>query len=233
MKNKKSQNEAFFKKKELTAIQKTILEKSSNPEKVKIIAVTKNRPYQAIEETYNFGIKDIGENKIQELENKISNKKLPLKLRIHFIGRLQSNKIKRAIKLSYCIQSVHSSKLAYNINKEAKKIQKKQKIYLQINIGKDENKQGFLETEIIEKYKKIRNLKNINILGIMTILPKEKNNKEIKKFYTKMAKISLELQKHDKKCKEISMGMSGDYACALECGATNIRIGTKIYANKK
>ena len=221
-------------KKQLKKIKEEIFKNSKPSQKIKIIAVTKNHPYSSILSAYENKIFDIGENKIQELELKIKNKKIPEKIKIHFIGRLQSNKVKKAVKLCDYIQSVNSSRLLKKINKEAKKIDKKQKIYLQINIGKDINKQGFKKDEVFKKIKEFSEYKNIKIKGLMTILPQGLTQKQKRNLYNKTYSIQQKIQKeHFKSCSNLSMGMSGDYVEALKEGATEIRIGTKLYGKRQ
>ena len=223
--------QATLNKAELNKIILNIFLKSPHPEKVTIIAATKTFSYSAIQEAFDNKVYNIGENKIQELENKIKNKILPEKLKIHFIGKLQSNKAKKAVFYCDYIQTVDSIKLAQKINNYAKKISKKQNIYIQINIGNDSKKQGILgENEDI--YNQISLLKNIKVVGLMTILPKVDKNKT-KDLFLEMKVLQKKIQKeYFKDCEEISMGMSGDYNIALECGATNIRIGTKLYGKR-
>ena len=223
--------EATLNKAELNKIIHNINLKSPQSEKVTIIAVTKTFAYSAIQEAYDNKVYNIGENKIQELENKIKDKVLPEKAKIHFIGKLQSNKAKKAVSLCDYIQTVDSIKLAQKINKYAKKISKKQNIYIQINIGRDNKKQGFTG-ENNETYNKIALLKNIKVVGLMTMLPKV-DKKKTKELFLEMKREQKKIKKeYFKDCEEISMGMSEDYNIALECGATNIRIGTKLYGKR-
>ena len=223
--------QATLNKAELHKIVLNISLKSPHPEKVTIIAVTKTFSHSAIQEAFDNKVYNIGENKIQELENKIKNKIIPEKLKIHFIGKLQSNKAKKAVLFCDYIQTVDSIKLAQKINNYAKKISKKQNIYIQINIGNDSKKQGLLG-ENDDIYSQISLLKNIKVVGLMTILPKVDKNKT-KELFMEMKELQEKIQKeYFKDCKEISMGMSGDYNIALECGATNIRIGTKLYGKR-
>ena len=217
----------------LSQINKDIEELSPHPQKVKIIAVTKNFSFSAVQEALKYNIINIGENKIQEFEHKQKNKKIPRVTITHFIGRLQRNKVKKAVRLFNIIQSIDSLKIAEKVNKEAEKIHKKQKIYLQINIAKDPTKQGFREKEIYEACKKIKEMKNLEVLGTMTIIPQEKDKKRKKTLFQKITKITKKIKtKHLPTCLETSMGMSQDYKEALESGATNIRVGTKLYGKR-
>ena len=223
---------ATLKKAELMKVIQNISQYSPHPEKVKIIAVTKTFSYAAVQSAIDEKNYTIGENKIQELEQKLKNKKPPKELTIHFIGKLQSNKVKKAVRLCEYIQTVDSLKLAQKINQQAQNIFKKQKIYIQVNIGNDEKKSGFTGDNK-ESYHAISLLKNIKVLGLMTILPKT-SKEETALLYKKMKNLQEKLKKDFfKECNELSMGMSGDYRIALEQGATNIRIGTAIYGERK
>lgn len=219
--------------KALRQINKDIENLSPYPQKVKIIAVTKNFSFSAVQEAFKYNIINIGENKIQEFEQKQENEKINSSIITHFIGRLQTNKAKKAVRLFNIIQSIDSLKIAEKVNKEAEKAQKKQKIYLQINIAEDPAKQGFKEKEIYGACKKIKEMKNLMVLGTMTIIPQEQEKKIKQKLFKKIKKITKKIQtKYIPGCLEISMGMSQDYKEALESGATNIRVGTKLYGKR-
>tara|TARA_A100001011_G_C14320485_1_gene850347 strand:- start:3559 stop:4143 length:585 start_codon:yes stop_codon:yes gene_type:complete len=194
-----------------------------------LIAVTKTQPAEKINEAIQNGIKIIGENKIQEAEEKFE--KLDQKIEKHFIGHLQRNKTKKAVRLFDVIQTVDSQKIIKNINKEAKKIEKKQKIMLQVNVGRDERKYGFLleELNVVE----LKDYKNIEIIGIMTIPPQNKTDQELREIFKSTKRIQEEIKKTIKTCKETSMGMSGDYMLAIKEGATYIRIGTNLFGKRK
>ena len=194
---------------------------------IKIMAVSKQQAKPAIEKAQNQGLTIFGENKVQEAEQKkdiYSNK-----IELHWIGHLQSNKVKKAVNIFNVIQSVDSYKIANKINKEAKLINKNQRIYIQVNIGNDPNKHGFLEEGIEEEIRKISVFQNITIEGIMTILPFEITNQEKEKLYIKTKKLKDIISVKIKSCVELSMGMSSDYLCAAQCGATMVRIGTSLF----
>ena len=217
----------------LNQINTNIKKLSPHPKKVKIIAVTKKFSFSAIQQAKEYNIFNIGENKIQEFEKKKEGQIIPLKMKTHFIGRLQRNKIKKAIKLFNIIQSVDSLKTAKKINEEAKKIEKIQEIYLQINISEDPNKQGFKEKEIYRVSREIKKMKNLKTRGTMTIIGADQKKEENKKNFKKLKEITQKIKlKVLPTCIELSMGMSQDYKEALEEGATNIRIGTKLYGSR-
>ena len=197
------------------------------------MAVTKTLSNKAIDSAIENNIYLIGENKIQETEKKIKNYNNRKKVKIHLIGHLQSNKTKKAVKIYDIIETVSSLKILNKINNEALKINKKQNIYIQINIGKDKNKQGFLEKEVKEICIEAKTKKNINNKGLMTILPNKIKKEEQQALYGKMKKIQTKIEKEiDKQCKDLSMGMSGDYQVASKEGSTQIRIGTLLYGKR-
>ena len=232
--NKKALPGVQINAKALKKIRANIQLKSPHPEKVRIIAITKTFSYKAIQGAYTQNILDIGENKIQELEKKINKQAKPRNLKIHFVGHLQTNKAKKAVMLCDYIQTIDSLKIAKAINKEALKINKKQKAYIQINVGNDPLKHGFSATEIFKACARIKKMTNLHIKGIMTILPQQINEKQTKKLYFKTTEISNKIRKtYFTTCTETSMGMSEDYNLALACGATNIRIGTKLYGKRQ
>ena len=194
-----------------------------------MIAVTKTQTLEKIKEAIQSGIKIIGENKIQEAEEKFE--KLNQRVEKHFIGHLQRNKTKKAVRLFDVIQTADSQKIIKNINKEAQKIEKKQKIMLQVNVGRDEKKYGFLLEDLNEL--ELKEYKNIEIIGVMTIPPQNKTEKELGDIFKRTKKIQEKIKKNIKTCKETSMGMSGDYMLAIKEGATYIRIGTNLFGKRK
>ena len=198
--------------------------------KVTLLAVSKMRPISKVKEAFSLGIKYFGENRVQEAEKKHPH--LPSELELHFIGRLQSNKIKKAVKIFDVIETIDTTSLAKKINQQAQKINKKQRVYCQVNIGSDPKKTGFQPSNIYREIDEIIKLKHISLDGLMTILPQHISFKDSQKLYLKMAQIKKEISlKHQIKL-ELSMGMSADYILAIQCGATMVRIGTKLFGDK-
>jgi PLP dependent protein len=184
---------------------------------VKIVAVTKNADIPQIKIAKEVGITAFGENKVQEALPKIAALK---SAEWHFIGHLQSNKVKKAVENFQVIQSVDSVELAKRIDKEASNLGKRMTIFLQINFSKD-GRQGFSVQKFGSAYKEILNMKNLDAQGIMMIAPICKNPEK----YFKKAK-----ELHNRyKLKHLSMGMSDDWEKAVECGSTMIRIGRGIF----
>ena len=159
---------------------------------------------------------------------------MPNNVELHLIGHLQSNKINKAISIFDVIQTVDSIKLAEKINKACQKINKIQRIYMQINSGDDSLKHGFAIHKTIDAANIINQLSNIKLEGIMMIPPFLEINDEYRNIFKKTKKIQLDIYNSGiQNCNNISMGMSRDYEIAIEEGATHIRIGTALFGSKK
>jgi len=205
-------------------IQSNIINLDTATKSPKIIAVSKTHPIDSILPLINHGHLDFGENKVQEAIDKwsdIKNKKNSIKL--HLIGRLQTNKVKFALKIFDYIHSLDSEKLANKISDEQIKQGKKPKIFIQVNIGNEEQKSGINKERLDDFYKFCKNL-NLDIIGTMCIPP---NNGNTEKFFFEMSKVNQKLN-----FTELSMGMSGDYLEAIKNSATYVRVGSKIFGNR-
>jgi len=216
----------------LDKVFKNIQKYSPHPSKVKIIAVTKGFSSNAIISALSNKIDNIGENRVQEFSNKkekITNQKFTA----HLIGHLQSNKIKKAVQIFNIIQTVDSLSLAIKLNKHLSQMNKKKRIFVQINIGKDRNKFGFLPEQAFCQIEKIQKMRNLIISGTMTILPYLEETSKTEQLFAKMQILSNEIKtKISPSCSAISMGMSRDYIYALKQGSTHIRIGTLLYGTR-
>ena len=205
-------------------IQSNIINLDTVTKSPKIIAVSKTHPMASILPLINHGHLDFGENKVQEAIDKwsdIKNKKNSIKL--HLIGRLQTNKVKFALKIFDYIHSLDSEKLANKISDEQIKQGKKPKIFIQVNIGNEDQKSGINKERLDDFYKFCKNL-NLDIIGTMCIPP---NNGNTEKFFFEMSKVNQKLN-----FKELSMGMSGDYLEAIKNSATYVRVGSKIFGSR-
>lgn len=195
-----------------------------------LVAVSKTKSNDMIMEAYNEGIRDFGENYVQELSDKM--KKLPQDIRWHMIGHLQTNKIKYIIDNVYMIHSVDSVHLAEAINKEAAKRNITVKVLLEVNIAKEESKFGFTVENIYEGIEQINKLDNINVLGLMTSAPYVEDMEDNRQYFVQLRELLVDL-KNKKLYNNIeywlSMGMTGDYPVAVEEGAGFVRVGTGIF----
>ena len=191
----------------------------------KLIAVSKTKPVEDIMEAYETGIRDFGENHVQEILEKKD--KLPADIRWHMIGHLQTNKVKDIVDKVYLIHSVDTIKLAKEIDKQAKKRDLVVNVLLEVNIASEESKYGFKEEELDNALKEIELLENIKVLGLMCVAPytptPEDNRKYFKEMNALKKKYNLDI---------LSMGMSNDYIIADEENSTYVRIGTKIFGER-
>jgi pyridoxal phosphate enzyme (YggS family) len=204
---------------------------------VKLIAVSKNQSAENIQILYNKDHRDFGENKAQELVSKY--KELPVDINWHFIGHLQSNKIKSIIPFVTLIHSVDSFKLLVEINKEAAKAGRVADCLLQVYIAREESKFGLDQEELKEilNSDKFHELQNIRITGLMGMATFTDNQiivrQEFRFLYNLFSKIKSEYFRDQLFFKDLSMGMSDDYKIAIEEGSTMIRVGTYIFGQRK
>ena len=191
----------------------------------KIIAVSKTFPIDKILPLIEHGHTDFGENKVQEAIEKWTDiKKKYHSIKLHMIGKLQTNKVKFAINIFDYIHSLDNFKLAKKISDEQKKNNKKPKIFIQINIGNESQKSGINSNELNEFYNNCINDLNLDILGIMCLPP---NDNKGEYYFKKMSELIQSISVN-----ELSMGMSNDYLEAFKSGATFLRIGSNIFGNR-
>jgi pyridoxal phosphate enzyme (YggS family) len=207
--------------KNLIYIEELIKSKANDDELAKVIAVSKTFPMENILPLIEHGHLHYGENKVQEALDKWSDIKLKNNaIKLHLIGRLQTNKVKFALRIFDYIHSLDSEKLAIKISEEQKKQEKNTKIFIQVNIGNEDQKSGINKDNLMDFYKFCKNL-NLDIIGTMCIPPNEGN---VEKYFSEMSDLNKELN-----FKELSMGMSGDYLEAIRYNATYVRVGSKIF----
>lgn len=214
-------------KKNLIQIQEEIA-----PCKPRIIAVTKYFDKEAMICAFNAGLRDFGESRVLEASQKIEN--LPTEVKtgstFHFIGHLQTNKVKHAVKVFDYIHSVDSVKLAKSISDAAQEIGKVQKVLIQVNNANEVQKFGFSRNDIFENFEQIQSFKGIKIEGLMNMAPLGAEEETIRNLFTDIVQIKKELElKFNCNLREISMGMSQDYKIAAQTGATMLRIGRKLF----
>ena len=204
--------------------------KKAANQKVTLVAVTKTQPREVVQQAIDLGVYCFGENKVQEAEKKFHNKNKNIEL--HLIGHLQKNKVKKAVQIFDVIQTVDSLELAEKINYQAQRLNTKQRVYCQVNIGNDPKKFGFSEQEILEFCNHISTLKYLSFEGLMTILPFNLKDIENKKLYKKMHNLYQIIKQKHSTCKDLSMGMTNDYIEAIQSGATMVRIGTALFGKR-
>lgn len=203
-----------------------------NPD-CKLIAVSKTKPIEALKEAYEAGIRDFGENKVQEIQWK--QPEMPEDTRWHMIGHLQSNKVKYIAPFVHLIHGVDSFKLLKEINKQGQKIDRVIPVLLQIYIAEEESKFGFDRVELTEMFAtdEFKSLSHVEIKGLMGMATFTDNPNQIRKEFRGLKQLMEELKQMSlpsfMKLTEISMGMSGDYLIAQEEGSTMVRIGSSIF----
>ena len=206
-----------------------------NPD-CKLIAVSKTKPVEVLQEAYNVGIRDFGENKVQELVEK--QEQLPKDIKWHMIGHLQRNKVKYIAPFVHLIHGVDSFKLLKEINKQAKKAGRVIPCLLQLHIAKEESKFGFDEKELFDliEGEEIKELKHVEIVGLMGMATFTQNEQTVQQEFSFLRNLKEKLA--DKNLpdnfnlKELSMGMSGDYLIAQKEGSTMVRIGSAIFGSR-
>lgn len=213
---------------------RTACEKSGrNRDEITLIAVSKTKPISLLEDAYQAGVRDFGENKVQEMCEKYE--VMQKDIRWHMIGHLQTNKVKYLIGKTSLIHSVDSYKLACEIEKQAAKHDCIMNILIEVNIADEETKFGLAEEEVIHLVKQIAELPHVRIKGLMTVAPYVVDPEDNRAYFRKIKQLSVDInnQNIDNVTMEIlSMGMTGDYMVAIEEGATMVRVGTGIFGER-
>lgn len=202
-------------------------------EEVTLIAVSKTKPVSMLQEVYDTGIRDFGENKVQELCDKYE--ELPRDIRWHMIGHLQTNKVKYLMNKTCLIHSVDSLKLAQEIEKQAAKHGIIVDILIEVNIAGEETKFGLSREEVLALVREISILPHVRIQGLMTIAPYVEDPEENRGFFRQIKQLSVDIDNQNidnVSMNVLSMGMTGDYMVAIEEGATLVRVGTGIFGER-
>lgn len=211
-------------------IQKACEKAGRSPQEVTLIAVSKTKPLFMLEEAYEAGARDFGENKVQEILEK--HPKMPEDARFHMIGHLQRNKVKQVLPHVVLIHSVDSYRLAEQISQEAGKLGITAKILLEVNVAKEESKFGMMPEDVEEMAGQIAALPHLQIEGLMTIAPFVDDPEKNRPVFRKLYQLSVDIKKKNidnVNMGVLSMGMTGDYQVAVEEGSTMIRVGTGIF----
>ena len=201
-----------------------------NPEEVTLIAVSKTKPVEMLQEVYNEGIRDFGENYVQELADKIEI--MPKGIRWHMIGHLQRNKVKYLVGKVACIHSVDSLRLAEVINERSIKLGVVTEIMAEVNIAGEESKFGFTRDEVFDFAEKVSTMEGVKLVGLMTSAPYVNDPEENRQYFREMKSLSVDINEkniNNINITELSMGMTNDYIVAVEEGATHVRVGTAIF----
>ncbi len=199
-------------------------------DEVTLIAVSKTKPVSMLREAYEAGIRDFGENKVQELTDKMP--QLPGDVRWHMIGHLQRNKVKYVVGRAALIHSVDSLRLAEEISREAIKKGVTADILVEVNIAAEESKFGTAEEEAADLVRAMAKLPAICVKGLMTIAPYTENPEDNRYYFHRLKQLSVDIERENVdnvSMDVLSMGMTGDYTIAIEEGATFVRVGTGIF----
>ena len=199
-------------------------------EEVTLIAVSKTKPLSDLMEAYDAGVRVFGENKVQELTEKIE--KLPDDIHWHMIGHLQRNKVKYIVGKVDLIHSVDNEALALEINKRAEAAGIVQDVLIEVNIADEDTKYGMLAEKVHEFYVNIQNLPYVNVRGVMCVAPNVEDPELNRRYFVKNKKIFVDIMNimgDNSRVDIMSMGMTGDYEVAIEEGATMVRVGTGIF----
>lgn len=206
-------------------LDKVIKSTNRQVDRVKLVAISKFFPAENIAEVYQLGQRAFGESKATELVAKATT--LPQDIEWHFIGHLQSNKVKSVVEYASYIHSIDTIKLLERVNRLAGEVGKKPKVLLEVNVSGEESKYGFTVAQVAEAVAQAKSLPHIECVGLMTMAPDGVDSEELKKIFSTLKSLADQAE-----LSELSMGMSGDYPEAVECGATLVRIGSAIFGNR-
>jgi pyridoxal phosphate enzyme (YggS family) len=215
-----------------------------DPHDVRLIAVTKNVEADVVVKALEIGLRDFGENRVQEFREKLSDVRNLLAVppggsfkgyrpRWHLIGHLQKNKAKMAIELFDLIHSVDSEELAEIVNRLAEKINKKQRILIQVKLSDEESKYGILQEKVLVLLNRLREMRHLKVEGLMTIPPFFEDPEKVRPYFRELKAIRDNAGAMGFSLRELSMGMSNDFEVAIEEGATMVRVGTAIFGERK
>lgn len=228
----------------VSAIRKRIVDAASragrNPDEITLVAVTKTVGLEEIKEALDAGLGLFGENRVQEAQKKISgltseiiNTACTGRIEWHLIGHLQKNKAKHAVALFDLIHTVDSRELAEEIDRQAEKIRKVQRVLAQVKLSEEETKHGASEEELPLLLEGIGSLKNLKLEGLMTIPPYFEDPEKARPYFRKLRALRDEAEHTGYRLPELSMGMSNDFEAAIQEGATMVRIGTAIFGERR
>jgi hypothetical protein len=206
-----------------------------SPDEVKLIAVTKTVGIEKIKEAVDIGLRIFGENRVQESQKKISSLESYVansKIEWHLIGHLQKNKAKYAVQLFDLIHTVDSIELAEEISRQAEKIDKIQRVLVQVKLSEEETKHGVAEESLIPLLKKIQGMNNIKLEGLMTMPPFFEDPEKTRPYFRMLRELMNKAGNAGCDLSELSMGMSNDFKVAIQEGATMVRIGSAIFGER-
>jgi len=210
------------------------LKAGRNPQDIKLLAAAKSQSIESIRAAIAAGVRFVGENYVQEAE--LKRQAISETVEWHMIGHLQRNKVKAALRTFDMIQSLDSAALVLEFEKEAKKRGKTVRTLVEVNLGDEQSKSGLARDKVVELLKQVGDLEHLRIEGFMAVPPFRENPEEVRPFFTALKNLQVELQVlkiPNVMLNELSMGMTHDYAVAVEEGATIVRIGTALFGPRK
>lgn len=205
------------------------------PEEIRLVAVSKTMPVEKVREAVDAGVDILGENYIQESRAKVD-ALIDRDVDWHFIGHLQTNKAKYAVRLFDLIHSVDSLKLARELDNQAAKAGKIQSILIQVNVARENSKSGILKENLLDLVLKVAQLPNLSLRGLMTMPPFFNAPDKARPYFSELRQLRDEIAKNkieNVKMRELSMGMTGDFEAAISEGATLVRVGTAIFGDRR
>lgn len=220
-------------------IYNTAVRSGRDPQEIRLVAVTKTIDMEGISEAINAGVTILGENRVQEAQKKVISYELRVmgsKVEWHLIGHLQRNKAKYAVRLFDLIHTIDSVALAEEVNKQAQKIGKVQRVLIEVKLSSEEAKHGVTEKDLIQLVESIKGLDNLKLEGLMTMPPFFVESENTRPYFKRLRELRdriNELQIMSYELRELSMGMSHDFEIAIEEGATMVRIGTAIFGQRR
>lgn len=215
-------------------ISEAALRAGRNPQEIKLLAAAKSQSIESIRAAIAAGVRLVGENYVQEAENK--KKAISETVEWHMIGHLQRNKVKSALNTFDLIQSLDSTALALEFEKEGKKRGKAVRTLIEVNLGDEQSKSGLAQDKVVELLKRVGDLAHLRVEGFMAVPPFRENPEEVRPFFAALKNLQVELQClkiPNVMLNELSMGMTHDYVVAVEEGATIVRIGTALFGPRK
>ncbi len=213
-----------------TRLARAAAKRNASPEEVNLVAVTKDVSREAIMEAWKLGLRDFGENRVQEAIPKI--KSLPPDIRWHFIGHLQSNKVKYVLPSFQLIHSLDRGKLARALQKEGEKQDRVVHCLLQVNVGMERSKSGFHPDEVEDALIEAARYKSLKVLGLMAIAPFLPEPEELRPYFRRLFQIYKNITVPGVQMKYLSMGMSSDFEVAVEEGANVVRLGSALFGER-
>jgi PLP dependent protein len=210
------------------------LKAGRNPQDIKLLAAAKSQSIESIRAAIAAGVRFVGENYVQEAE--LKRQAISETVEWHMIGHLQRNKVKAALRTFDMIQSLDSAALVLEFEKEAKKRGKTVRTLVEVNLGDEQSKSGLARDKVVELLKQVGDLEHLRVEGFMAVPPFRENPEEVRPFFTALKNLQVELQVlkiPNVMLNELSMGMTHDYAVAVEEGATIVRIGTALFGPRK